>query len=139
MDEPTADLGGWHAAGLSAMTLFVEDLAVARDFYRRAFEAEPIFEAGDSVVFRTGTTMVNLLTAGGGPGPRASRTRSGTCGRSPAGPRSSRAADPVGSTRAARGGRASGRLPGGASRPGLTSAGYYWQSGLVPASTGANW
>ena len=34
---------------------------MARDFYSRVFDAEPVFEEGDSVVFRTGSTLINLL------------------------------------------------------------------------------
>jgi catechol 2,3-dioxygenase-like lactoylglutathione lyase family enzyme len=46
---------------LDAITLLVDDLAATEAFYRRAFEAEPVFADGDSVVFRIGGTLVNLL------------------------------------------------------------------------------
>ncbi len=61
MSEPTDATDVWQSAGISAMTLFVDDLEVARDFYRRAFDSEPVFEEGDSVVFQAGGTLVNLL------------------------------------------------------------------------------
>ena len=46
---------------ITAITLFVEDLARARAFYGRAFEASPVFEDADSAVFDVGGTLVNLL------------------------------------------------------------------------------
>jgi catechol 2,3-dioxygenase-like lactoylglutathione lyase family enzyme len=51
---------GW-ADGIVANTLFVRDLAAAKEFYRTAFDSEPIFEDPNSVVFRLGGTVVNLL------------------------------------------------------------------------------
>jgi lactoylglutathione lyase len=48
-------------AGVAAITLFVEDLEEAKDFYARAFELELIFEDANSAVFRFGNTMINLL------------------------------------------------------------------------------
>ena len=47
--------------GLPAVTLFVEDLDAAKDFYRRAFDAPVHFEDDDSAVFRFGGTLINLL------------------------------------------------------------------------------
>jgi lactoylglutathione lyase len=49
------------SAGLFAVTLVVEDLAEAKDFYARAFAQEVAFEDPDSAVFRVGATMINLL------------------------------------------------------------------------------
>lgn len=46
---------------IAAITLFVEDLDAAKQFYRRAFELEATFEDADSTVFRFGPTLVNLL------------------------------------------------------------------------------
>ena len=44
-------------------TLFVEDLAATRDFYREVFGLPVVFGArDDSAVFRFGDTLVNLLT-----------------------------------------------------------------------------
>ena len=64
MSTPSGATGGWSPAGISAMTLFVDDLEAARDFYRRAFDSEPMLDEGDSVVFRAGSTLVNLLRIG---------------------------------------------------------------------------
>ena len=50
-----------------AITLFVEDLAAARAFYERAFEASPVFEDDDSVVFDLGNTLINLLSVAAAP------------------------------------------------------------------------
>ena len=52
--------GSWPS-GISAITLFVEDLAVTKDFYREVFGLAVVFEDADSVVFRFGGTLVNLL------------------------------------------------------------------------------
>jgi len=49
------------ANGIAAITLFVEDLAAAREFYQRAFELPVHFEDDSSVVFAFGGTLVNLL------------------------------------------------------------------------------
>ncbi len=47
--------------GPFAITLFVDDLAAAKGFYATAFAIDGIHEDDDSVVFRFGPTMVNLL------------------------------------------------------------------------------
>jgi catechol 2,3-dioxygenase-like lactoylglutathione lyase family enzyme len=59
-------VGAWPQ-GIHAITLFVEDLAAARAFYREAFGLAVIFETIDSVVFRFGGTLVNLLQATSAP------------------------------------------------------------------------
>lgn len=46
------------------MTLFVDDLTAARDFYQRVFDSPPVFQDESSAVFRFGQTLVNLLLAG---------------------------------------------------------------------------
>lgn len=46
---------------VSAMTLFVQDLAASKDFYGRAFGLPIVFEDADSVVYRFGDAFVNLL------------------------------------------------------------------------------
>lgn len=51
------------AQGIAAITLFVEDLAAAREFYQRAFELPVHFEDDSSVVFAFGGTLINLLDA----------------------------------------------------------------------------
>jgi lactoylglutathione lyase len=53
-------VGSW-ASAISAITLFVEDLAAAKEFYGRVFGLPVVFEDDDSVVFRLGNTLVNLL------------------------------------------------------------------------------
>ena len=52
---------------VSAVTLFVEDLVAARAFYERAFEASPVFEDDNSVVFDLGNTLINLLSVTAAP------------------------------------------------------------------------
>ncbi len=59
---------GWPR-GIGAITLFVEDLATAKEFYQRAFGAPQIFEDDDSAVFQFGETMINLLAASAAPEP----------------------------------------------------------------------
>ena len=49
------------AMGISAITLFVDDVAAAKAFYQMAFGRPVIFEDGDSCVFKVGPTLVNLL------------------------------------------------------------------------------
>jgi lactoylglutathione lyase len=46
---------------VGAMTLFVADKERGKAFYARVFEAEPLFEDDNSVVFRFENTIVNLL------------------------------------------------------------------------------
>ncbi len=53
-------MGSWPG-GISAITLFVEDIAVAKQFYRDVFGLPLVFEDESSVVFRFGNTLVNLL------------------------------------------------------------------------------
>lgn len=51
------------ARGIAAITLFVDDLATAKEFYSRAFALPVHFEDAESAVFRFGGVLVNLLTA----------------------------------------------------------------------------
>ena len=53
-------MGPWPK-GIGAITLFVEDLAAARQFYRDAFGLPVAFEDDDSAVFDFGNTIINLL------------------------------------------------------------------------------
>jgi len=46
---------------IHAITLFVEDLAEAKRFYREVFGLPVVFETDDSAVFRFGATLVSLL------------------------------------------------------------------------------
>jgi catechol 2,3-dioxygenase-like lactoylglutathione lyase family enzyme len=50
----------WPKA-ISAITLFVEDLAASKKFYREVFGLPVVFEDAESAVFRFGSTLVNLL------------------------------------------------------------------------------
>ena len=47
--------------GIGAITLFVEDLEAARQFYREVFGLPVHFEDANSAVFKFGDTLVNLL------------------------------------------------------------------------------
>jgi catechol 2,3-dioxygenase-like lactoylglutathione lyase family enzyme len=47
--------------GVSAITLFVEDLATAKRFYHEAFGLPVVYEDDNSAVFNFGNTLVNLL------------------------------------------------------------------------------
>jgi catechol 2,3-dioxygenase-like lactoylglutathione lyase family enzyme len=55
-----ADALPWPKA-ISAVTLFVEDLAVAKQFYLETFGLPVYFEDDNSAVFKFGTTLINLL------------------------------------------------------------------------------
>jgi catechol 2,3-dioxygenase-like lactoylglutathione lyase family enzyme len=46
---------------IDAITLFVDDLAAAKEFYARAFALPVHFEDDASAVFRFGETLINLL------------------------------------------------------------------------------
>jgi len=63
MDQMTgspAEIGAWPK-GIAAITLFVEDLAAARQFYREVFGLPVVYEDPVSAVFKFGITLVNLL------------------------------------------------------------------------------
>jgi len=47
--------------GIAAITLFVDDLEAAKQFYQDVFQLPVFFEDGNSAVFRFGETLVNLL------------------------------------------------------------------------------
>ncbi len=53
-------MGAWPG-GIGAITLFVEDLADAKRFYREVFGLPVVFEDDDSAVFDFGNTLINLL------------------------------------------------------------------------------
>jgi predicted enzyme related to lactoylglutathione lyase len=59
-------VAGWPK-GIFAITLFVEDLATAKQFDREVFGLPVAFEDDDSAVFTFGSTMVNLLKATAAP------------------------------------------------------------------------
>jgi catechol 2,3-dioxygenase-like lactoylglutathione lyase family enzyme len=63
MDEMTgtgAEVNPWPK-GIAAITLFVEDLGAAKQFYRNVFGLLAVFEDDNSTVFKFGSTLVNLL------------------------------------------------------------------------------
>lgn len=60
MNEPGST--SW-AGGISAITLFVDDLAATRQFYQDVFGLPVHYQDDDFVVFRFGGTMVNLLAS----------------------------------------------------------------------------
>ena len=47
--------------GIFAITLFVEDLDAAKQFYREVFDLPVTYEDDNSAVFTFGETMINLL------------------------------------------------------------------------------
>jgi catechol 2,3-dioxygenase-like lactoylglutathione lyase family enzyme len=49
------------AAGVNAITLFVEDLPATKQFYLDVFDLPVFYEDGVSAVFSFGGTLVNLL------------------------------------------------------------------------------
>lgn len=59
-------VGGWPG-GISAITLFVEDLAGTKQFYLDVFDLPVLFEDEHSVVFNFGNTLVNLLHTSAAP------------------------------------------------------------------------
>ena len=58
--EESAPETAWPG-GIAAVTLFIEDLERAKDFYRNVFQLPVFFEDSNSVVFRFDGTLVNLL------------------------------------------------------------------------------
>jgi catechol 2,3-dioxygenase-like lactoylglutathione lyase family enzyme len=63
MDQPSEKSPAMRAwsQGISAITLFVEDLAAAKQFYREIFGLPVEFEDNNSTVFKFGNTLINLL------------------------------------------------------------------------------
>ena len=61
------DVDAWPG-GISAITLFVDDLAEARRFYQEVFGLPIAFEDDDSAVFNFGNTIINLLKITAAPG-----------------------------------------------------------------------
>jgi catechol 2,3-dioxygenase-like lactoylglutathione lyase family enzyme len=63
MDQVTnkdAEMSSWPT-GISAITLFVDDLEITKKFYQTFFGLPVVFEDDDSAVFKFGSTLVNLL------------------------------------------------------------------------------
>jgi len=65
MDQIKKGAGSW-VTGLFAITLLVEDLQAAKQFYLRVFDLPVDYEDDNSAVFKFGNTLINLLktTAG---------------------------------------------------------------------------
>ena len=59
-------MGNWPGP-ITAITLFAEDLATTKAFYREVFGLPVHYEDDVSAVFRFGTTLINLLDAREGP------------------------------------------------------------------------
>ncbi len=60
--ESGAAVDSWPK-GIGTITLFVDDLAVAKRFYQEVFGLPVRFEDDDSAVFDFGTVHINLLTS----------------------------------------------------------------------------
>ena len=60
MDQTTDGAGPWPT-GIFAITLFVEDLQAAKQFYLRVFGLPVDYEDDTSAVFKFGNTLINLL------------------------------------------------------------------------------
>ena len=50
-------------AGISAITLFAEDLPATKRFYQEVFGLPVYYEDDNSAVFNFGNTLINLLVA----------------------------------------------------------------------------
>ena len=59
-------MGSWPS-GISAITLFVEDLEAAKRFYTAVFGVGLTYEDDDSAVFNFGNTLINLLKVSAAP------------------------------------------------------------------------
>lgn len=59
-------MGAWPG-GITAITLFVEDLEGSRAFYERAFGLPVAYEDDNSAVFRFQNTLINLLRSSEAP------------------------------------------------------------------------
>ena len=55
-----AEAGAWPK-GISAITLFVEDVDAAKRFYQEVFSLPVVFEDDNSAVFNFANTLINLL------------------------------------------------------------------------------
>lgn len=61
-----ADVRSWPT-GIGAITLFVEDLSAAKQFYLDVFRLPVLFEDDDSTAFKFGDTIINLLRSTAAP------------------------------------------------------------------------
>jgi lactoylglutathione lyase len=55
-------------SGISAITLFVEDLSASKEFYDRAFGLPIHYQDDQSAVYDFGNTLINLLQIAEAPG-----------------------------------------------------------------------
>ena len=60
MNQPSEGVKSWPT-DIFAITLFVHDLQVAKEFYLRVFGLPIDFEDDNSAVFKFGNTLINLL------------------------------------------------------------------------------
>ncbi len=60
MDQTTSDILPWPP-GIFAITLFVEDLPAAKQFYQQVFGLPVDYEDDASAVFKFGDMLINLL------------------------------------------------------------------------------
>jgi catechol 2,3-dioxygenase-like lactoylglutathione lyase family enzyme len=60
MGHTEEGMGSW-STGIFAITLFVEDLQAAKQFYLRVFDLPVDYEDDNSAVFKFGDTLINLL------------------------------------------------------------------------------
>ena len=60
LTEKDANMQAWPT-GIFAITLFVDDLAAAKQFYQQVFGLPVVFEDENSAVFKFGETLINLL------------------------------------------------------------------------------
>jgi len=65
-DDRTPGDVAW-AGAVNAITLFVEDLAAAKEFYLRVFGQPAVYEDPHSVVVEIGGTLINLLVVSQAP------------------------------------------------------------------------
>jgi catechol 2,3-dioxygenase-like lactoylglutathione lyase family enzyme len=54
--------------GIYAITLFVEHLDIAKEYYQKVFGLPVVFEDDNSAVFKFGNTLINLLNITEAPG-----------------------------------------------------------------------
>jgi catechol 2,3-dioxygenase-like lactoylglutathione lyase family enzyme len=56
-----------QAKQIGAITLFVEDIDVAKEFYTKVFDLPVYYEDPNSAVFQFGETLINLLVSSEAP------------------------------------------------------------------------
>jgi catechol 2,3-dioxygenase-like lactoylglutathione lyase family enzyme len=66
MEQSITESAPWPT-NLFAITLFVENLEIAKEFYHRAFGLPIDYEDNNSVVYKLGETLINLLKTSAAP------------------------------------------------------------------------